>query len=134
MANQERGEYAVKVGERVYTLRPTLNAMCEAEALTGLSTVRLMQQSAEGLLSATRTLIWAYLQEHHAAEIKSLRDAGKWIDAAGGIDAVNAAIEKLEQLNVDDTPQTKGGEGSGNPPPAQDGTGENSSLRLVESA
>lgn len=131
-ANRERGEYAVTVKGREYILRPTMNSMCEAEALTGLKTLEIIKQSYEGSFSANRALIWAYLQEYHGDTIKSLKDAGKWIDDAGGIDKVNEALEALEKVNGPDGDAKAGG--AANPPDAQGGTGEASSLRLVESA
>ena len=127
MANKERGEYPVIVEGKPYTLRPTINAMCKAEALTGMKTSELVLADKTGSLAATRALIWAYLQPCHGKEIVTLDQAGEWIDRAGGMDAVNAALEQLEKVNEDDTP--KGERGPANPQDAQVGNGAASTSR-----
>jgi hypothetical protein len=89
MANAERGEVALKVKGREYTLALTFGAFCEYEALTGRSAYRLDFQS----LTATdhRALIWAALQRHHRGATLADVEA-MYFDA--GIPAMKTALEE----------------------------------------
>ena len=87
MANAERDEVDLTVGDKVYTLVLTTNAMCEAE--TAMSTVLrpvtfadLLIQSKRNSVAAMRAIFWASLKEKHP-EI-TLQQAGDLMDKAGG--------------------------------------------------
>lgn len=131
MANPERGEVGVTVGGKGYTLRPTFDALCELEDLVGKPLHVLMEGIQEGRLSGVRAVVWCFLQDEHASEIKSLKDASKWIEKAGGADVVNGFLQQALGLNApEDVPKT---ETDADPPAAQVGTGEPSSSVLVGS-
>lgn len=132
MANRERGEVSIEVGGKAYTLRPTFDAMCEFEELTGKTVDDLFEDVLKSKLSGLRAVTWCLLQDVHAAEIKTLKDASRWIDEAG-VDAVRDAVERALGLNQAPEPAQGGTEAPANPPDAQAGTGEPSSSTLVES-
>lgn len=118
MANRERGEASILVDGTAYTLRPSLNAMCEVEDLMGGKRYgALLVEANLGDMRAVRALIWAFLQAKHGDEIKTLADAGKLVDKVG-LDEVNRQLEALMQLNA---PEEQ--ESGGRPPVGQGGTG-----------
>lgn len=99
MANQQRGEVGIEVNGKPYTLRPSLNAICEMEALTGKSLADVGALANAGQVSAYRMLIWAALQECHRAEIATLDDAGRFMQAAG-LDRIDEAFRTLTLINA----------------------------------
>jgi hypothetical protein len=131
MANRERGEIAVEVGGASYTLRPDFNAVCELEQLTGQSYEAVIKQCFEGRLSGLRACLWCLLQRHHSAQIKSLADAGDWIESAGGVEKVLSFVNQVLEANEE---PSVGGPTAANPPKARAGTGARSSSRRVKSA
>lgn len=134
MANQERGELGVTVGGKPYTLRPTFDSICELEDLVGKRVDAEdgpLAAIGQGRRSGLRAVIWCVLQDEHAAEIKSLKDASRWIERAGGADVVQEWIERLFTMNAPEELSQVGGDA--NPPSAQAGIGERSSSVLVES-
>jgi hypothetical protein len=132
MANRERGEVSIEVGGKAYTLRPTFDAMCEFEDLTGKTVDDLFEDVLKNKLSGMRAVVWCLLHDAHAEEIKTLKDASRWVDRAG-IDAVRDAVERALGLNQAPAPTQGGAEAPANPPDAQAGTGEPSSSTLVGS-
>lgn len=144
--NEELGEVAIVVGGKAYTLTPTFNAMCELQALTGKEPFEVMLLAGEipadlktGTprcppdLAMARAIVWAYLQEYHDDEIVTVKDAGRWIERAGGLDKINRALSRLDELNTEPAPASDGGT-TANPPGAQAGIGEGSSSTPSESA
>jgi len=99
MANQERGELGVTVGIKRYTLRPDFNALCELEDLVGKTFTETALEMSNGRPnSGLRSVIWCLLQDQHADEIKTLKDAGDWIVDAGGAEKVMALVDELFTL------------------------------------
>jgi hypothetical protein len=130
MANPERGEVGITVGGKAYTLRPTFDSLCELEDLVGKPLHELMEGIQQGRLSGVRAVTWCFLQDEHAAEIKTLKDASRWIERAGGVDAVLSAVQRALGLNVPEEAEAKT---ETDPPEAQVGTGEPSLPELVGS-
>jgi hypothetical protein len=130
MANRERGEVGITIGDRAYTLRPTFNSVCELEGLISKSFDVVMQEINEGRLSGLRATVWCLLQEHHSEEIKTLKDAGKWVEDAGGVEKIRDLLYQSFEANTE--PTTEGQKA--NPPKAQAGTGARSSSRRTKSA
>lgn len=123
MANQARGEVSITVGEFSYTLRPTFDALCELEDLVDKGVDQIVREVEEGRISGLRALIWVLLQDEHADEFQTLKQASAFIVAAGGGDAILPKLRELLELNSGDA----GGQPA-NPPTAQaDGTGRTSS-------
>jgi Phage tail tube protein, GTA-gp10 len=100
MANRERGEVSLTVNGTTYTLRPTVNAICDLEDLLQLPFAAIAEKASAGDIRAMRALMWAYLQDKHADEIKSPRDAGAWIERAGGLRQVETALREVTALNA----------------------------------
>ncbi len=124
MANEQKGEVGLEVKGKRYTLKPTFNSLCELEELTGKTFSDIATKAAKGGVSAVRQLVWAYLQEYHSGEIKTLKDAGKWISDSGGLMRVDEALRKLNTLNAEDSEPSEG-----NPPEAVVGIGERSTSK-----
>jgi hypothetical protein len=100
MANQARGEASIVVEGTTYTLRPTVNAICDLEDLLGQPFAAIGDRASTGELRAMRALIWAYLQDRHGDEIKTVKDAGKWIERAGGLQQIEATLQQVTALNA----------------------------------
>jgi hypothetical protein len=129
MANQEKGEVGVTVGGKSYTLRPTFDSLCELEDLVGKPLHELIDGIQQGRLSGVRAVTWCFLQDEHAAEIRTLKDSSKWIEKAGGVDAVLQFIHQALGMNQpEEAPKA-----DADPPTAQVGTGEPLSPELVGS-
>ena len=110
MANPHRGEVKLKAGEKAYTLRFSIDAICQLEEATGKNLVALMTEMSDAKrmsISAVRQLLHAALHEHHP-EV-SLIEAGELMMAAGGL-LTSLAI-------VTDAMQAAFPEASGTPDP-----------------
>ncbi|MDW9877325.1 hypothetical protein GOC31_20850 [Sinorhizobium meliloti] len=91
MANPNRGSVALQVGDRVYTLSYSINALCELEDLLEkpvAEIVKAIQTPAELRMSSVRAIIWAGLQDHH--EGLTVKEAGQIASEAG----MQAALAK----------------------------------------
>ena len=128
MANEQKGEVGLEVNGKRYTLKPTFNALCELEELTGKTFGEIATSAQKSRVGALRQLVWAYLQEYHADEIKTVKDAGRWVQDAGGLMRVSETIAKLNALNTEESAQEE------NPPGAQAGTGASSKSSPVAAA
>lgn len=125
MANQERGEFTLVVGDRRFTLRLTTNACAELEDFAGGRTWDQVQLGiARGSVKDVRLLLWAALREHHADVAtdapESVKAIGRLIDDAGGFAGLLAQIRSFVTLNQDPEhvpPQEKGE--TPDPPEAQ---------------
>src|SRR4026208_1598914 len=126
MANREKGEIDVTVEDRVYTLRPTFDAICELETVTGGKTVDArFEDSGAGRLSGLRACVWCLLQDQHGEEIRTLKDASEWITKAGGPVVVMAHLADVRDLNTE--PAEVAEVARTRPRKAQAGTGKRSS-------
>lgn len=131
MANPERGDVGVTVGGKAYTLRPTFDSLCELEELAGKPLHALMEGVEQGRLSGIRAVTWCFLQDAHAGEIKTLKDASRWIEAAGGVDVVLVWIQRV--LGLNEPEEAPPSPDAADPQTAQAGTGEPSLSVLVGS-
>jgi hypothetical protein len=107
MANRERGEIGLDVDGTRYTLRPTINAICELEDLAGKPFADIAREAEAGSVRAMRLLIWCYLRDAHADEIKTPVDAGAWIQRFGSIAHLGAVLGDIAQLNTVDADEKK---------------------------
>lgn len=122
----------MEVGGKVYTLRPSFNALCEFEDLPGGKTIEALFDDLKGNRpTGLRAVVWCLLQDEHADEIKTLRDASRWIDRFGP-DETRALVQSVLELNS--PPEGDAKEGEENPPRAQAGTCESSSSEHSKSA
>lgn len=123
MANAQRGEVGVEVNGKRYILKPTFNALCDLEELTGQTFGEIAVKAGKGSAVAVRQLVWAYLQEYHAEEITTVKDAGRWILDAGGLPVVKDALQRLIDRNTESSTE--------NPREAQAGVGASSTFEPV---
>lgn len=123
MANRERGEVGVKVDDRQYTLRPTFDAICELEELTGKTLDKLFDDINAGRLSGLRSCVWCLLQDQHANEIRTLKDASEWIERAGGPEVLLARLADMRDLNTEKATNGNGSRAA-RPRKARAGTGK----------
>jgi hypothetical protein len=142
MANRERGQTRMSVEGRDYTLHLTTNAQCELEDRLSTPEKRvgfrqIFMDINSGNVTAMRAFVWACLLEHHGDEIKTDKDAGHFIDKAGGMDAVMGAMlaaVKASEPEKSDLKALDGGK-SANPPTAQrSGTGTRSTEPVIAPA
>lgn len=115
MANRERGERRLAVGDRSLTLRLTIAACCEVEDRSGKSLDALIASVNAGSVKALRWMLWASLQDHHAIEVGSIDEVGRLMDAVGNVPAVLKLMVEFLEANVDDRPTKETGKGTGKP-------------------
>jgi len=133
VANRERGEVSLEVGDQRYTLVLTLGGMCELEEQmstpeTEVTFPQIMARASRGSMRATRGIVWASSREYHPE--LSLKDIEKLIQKAGGIlkfQAVLTRIYESAQPDEEDLPK----EDPNRPPQAQAGTGARSTSKRV---
>ncbi len=78
MANQNRGEVTLAVGDKNYKLAFSVNALCELEDALDMPVAKigeLLNDSANLRMDTVRKVIWAALRDHH--EEIDLKAAGK---------------------------------------------------------
>jgi hypothetical protein len=102
MANKERGELRLSVGDQEYTLKLTTNACCEMEDRAGKVFDAVIAAASKGSLRDLRWLLWAMLQEYHSDTVITAQDVGKIIDRMGGLAKVAGKINEMLALNRDD--------------------------------
>lgn len=123
-ANAQKGEAAIKVGEREYVLAFNINAMCEVEYILDLSTDKILRAlAASPPLHIVRALLWGGLRQHHPDV--DLIGAGNLIEEMGG---PGTALDGIGKALVSAFPEAK--DDTENPPKgAAAGTGRRSSKR-----
>lgn len=129
MANPHRGEVSASVGGKAYVLRPTFDALCELEEQMDKPLAVILAGVEQGRVSGLRSVIWCLLQDRHAKEFPTLKHASQWIEDLGGADVAVELVQRVFSANSEPEAQT-----SADPPVAQVGTGEPSSVTLVASA
>jgi hypothetical protein len=120
MANREKGEFDIIVGDRTYTMVLNTNAMCELEEVFSTpdreyTAQALMQKVNTGSTRYVVAFIWACLREHHAEMTK--RDVTRLIDEVGlvGLNNQLQALAKTAQPDPADVKEIN----AANPPTAQ---------------
>lgn len=98
MANPNRGEVALKVGDLEYKLSFSINAICELEDAMDMPVAQIADRlnDTENIrMSLIRTVVWAALRDHH--DDVSVKEAGH-IASTVGVPAVMEAIGKAFML------------------------------------
>lgn len=85
MANRERGEVDLTVGGKTYTLRLTVNGICELEARTKSTLGQVFVALRMVDVSKTRELLYQALQPYHAKEFKDIKTVGLLMQEGGGV-------------------------------------------------
>lgn len=119
MANVERGEASLKWGDKVYTLRPTFDALCELEERLNKPIDQIMGEMQQGRLSSVRSVMWCLLQDEHASDFPTLKHASRLIEGIGGADKAMELLYRVMGLNLEWEASSEP-----NPPGAQAGTGD----------
>lgn len=113
MANKNKGEVALKAGEKEYILRFSANALCDLESSTGKTIMQIMDgvKNIENLsMTTVRAMLWAGLKEHHP-EV-TIMDAGNIIGEISMLGAFNKIAEAAQAAFPDaekDNPQLPDG-------------------------
>ena len=110
MANAVRGQTALTIGARTFTLAFTANALCELEDATGQSVPAFLAGLEDPAnppgFKTIRLLLWAGLLDQHGL---SLQDAGKLIDEVG-LDVIGERLgAAIEQSMPGPDPAAAGG-------------------------
>ncbi|QIN79595.1 hypothetical protein GBA65_14900 [Rubrobacter marinus] len=82
MANQERGERALKLGDKQFTLKFTTSSYCELEDVLDMEASEIERKFAGGRVGfrILRALIWAGTRKHHRQELRSLPQVNDIMD------------------------------------------------------
>lgn len=123
-ANPERGEVDLTIGEKTYTLRPTMNAICVMQKRTGQTYGQIIASIDVMDIAALRELFFTFLQPNHGKEINTLDKAGDLMDAAGGNSPIVGAIVDVMKANAQRAKAASGD--AADPQTAQAGTGDGS--------
>lgn len=107
MANKERGEFPIEIGDRTFILRLTTNACAELEDVSGGRTWDQVQMGiARGSVKDVRWLFWAAFRDHHpdiaTDDPASVKVIGQLIDEAGGFAGLLARVRMFVAMNQDD--------------------------------
>lgn len=141
MANRDKGEVSLMVGETSYTLVLSFNAMIEAEdeseAVFGrrLTWDEIVAEvNKQGSLRALRLLLWSLLRKFHGAMTPV--DAGALIDDLGGLPGLQSVVKAAIGAAAPDPKDIKelGGDKAARPRRARAGTGVSAASRPAASA
>jgi hypothetical protein len=140
MANKHRGEIALEIEGRIYTLHAGINAIADVEGLFSTVDKRVTYQDVvehvnNGSITHIRGLLWAMFRKHQPN--LSLADVGDLIDSVG-MQAIEQKFAELLRATVADPEDLKALGVSANPPKAQGearaGTSKRSMRKPVGSA
>lgn len=83
MANAYRGEAAISLGGKEYTLRPTFEAIAQFEERTGRGTVALTRLAASGDIGVGKAAIILHALMTAGGHEVDLKDVGRMVMEAG---------------------------------------------------
>lgn len=139
MANLQKGELDLEIEGTTYRLKGGLNALAHAESALSTPThpvgvPDILDRAMRGHFVVLRAMFWGMLQKYHPTI--TLEGAGDLIEKAGGIEALNKELVKLQGAMSPDPRDMQ--ELPTNPRKAQAkprrGTGEVSTFKLDASA
>jgi hypothetical protein len=119
MANREKGEVAVEINGATYTLVLNFNSLIALQGLFSqpgalVSVEDIFRRANDGDLEYFRALFWATLRKYHKGI--TVEGAGDLIDAAGGIELLNAKLLEVGEASGPDPVDTAAlGGGAANP-------------------
>lgn len=122
MPNPHKGDVTAKAGDKEYTFRFSIDALCQLEDHTGKTFMEVAKvlESGNVSMNLTRSLVWAGLREHHPKV--SVKEAGDLIIEMGGVAGIMPTVAEALASAFPEAKEV-GGE---NPPTGQAGTGPNS--------
>lgn len=106
MANKERGEVTVEANGKTYTLRFSIDAMCQMEEATGKGVIAITQEFADPAkirMATARAALWAALHEQHPE--LTLMQVGELIPEFGGLQVV---LQKISEAILLAFPKAEG--------------------------
>lgn len=121
MANPERGEVDLVVGESVYTLALTMNGICELQTRTGKTYGQLLNAIVPPNLDwvAFREVLFQSLKRHHAKDFPNLTSVGEFVEMLPeGYGSAQEALGRLITLNAERSMRASKN-GHADPQPAQ---------------
>lgn len=111
MANRERGEVELIVGERTYTLVLDIDAMCALEEYFSTPTHEATWDEIEqrvqrgASVRMLRALIWAMLQRHHPDV--TIVESGRIVSDMGGLPGLITVVSKAMRAATPDPEDVK---------------------------
>lgn len=84
MANANRGDVELVAGIHTFTLRISMNAMCDMESVLGAKAQSIIAEFGGGQdasISTVRGVLWGAMREHHPN--MTLHMAGQVLDEVG---------------------------------------------------
>ena len=137
MANQERGEVPIAIGGRSYTLRLSINSICELEGELERRHLDSNYQTffvkvRDGSIGAARLLLWACLRDKHPNV--TVDDVGGFMEELGDLSAIFQALSQamgVSQPDPSDLDKLKAKDAAPPPKAQVDGTGTRSRRRRV---
>lgn len=124
MANAQKGEVSLQIGDKTYTLALTLDAMVSIEEMFSTDEKPVFFQdiamlAEKGSAKHTRALMWALFQHHH--KDVTIETVSTLVQKAGGIVALGKTLEQVMQSGSPDKRDLAALGVRGNPPKAQAG-------------
>lgn len=119
MANREKGEVSLAAGDKTYTLRLSINALCELEDAFGKPVAEIvkMLQASDGVrISHLREIVQAALSDHHDG--LTLKEVGSIMSDAG-VDRIGAVLGELFAATFPSGKGDSRGKPEKNPPKAK---------------
>ena len=100
MANKFKGTFDITLGGKEYTLRPSFDAVCEFEDVTGVTATKARQDLVEGTQGAKiiPAAIWAGIKGDHpisGQKVPTLRIIGETMRQDGVMSFHFAALKLL---------------------------------------
>lgn len=142
-ANPARGEVDLACGEHTYTLVLSTHALCVMEKSSGKSFGTILGGLMALNVTDTVSYLSAVLGKYHGGDIAKRAAKRKVspdvivcdiVDEAG-MKATKDALVELFKINTpDDEEKPTEGDGTQNPPSAEDGTGDSSTSTVAPSA
>ncbi len=85
MANTKRGDVDIEIGGVTYTMRPSFEAICEIEHLTGLKILPLASDLSSGNIGmeSVAQIIYAGIGGYDKKSRPSFKEIGNEVKAAG---------------------------------------------------
>jgi hypothetical protein len=105
MANAEKGEVSLVIGDDTYTLALTIDSMVALEEAFSTPTKAVtfqdvMAAADRGSITHLRAFLWAALIEHHPS--MTIKDISPLVQKAGGVAAITMKLMELAKRSAAD--------------------------------
>lgn len=112
VANREKGEIAIAVGDKEYVLVLDFEAMCQLEerlstdAGKDVTFIEVMAKAERGSMRHMRAVFWAALLRHQPD--MTFQDASALVMELGGVQGLNDTLLSVAQASQPTKAETKG--------------------------